>query len=205
MLAELTVNKFMSTLASDEPVPGGGSASALAAATSCSLIGMVAALTVGKKGYEDAWNEMEQIRQRMIRLSQEFLASMDEDADSYAKVIKAYQLPKESEEEKVLRGKAIQEAIKLAALIPLEIAEKAATLFADAKRVIEIGNKNAASDGAVGALMARSAVFGALYNVKINLGTLKDLATVEEFKGRATSLDNRVSQLEEQVLQLLQF
>lgn len=205
MLADLTVNNFMSTLASDEPIPGGGSAAALAAATSCNLIGMVAALTARKKGYEQVWDEMSQLKMTMDGLSKDFLNAMDEDAESYAAVIQAYQLSKETEEDKVVRSKAIQDAIQIAAMIPLQIAEKASTLFHFAGQVIESGNKNAASDGAVGALMARTAVLGALYNVKINLASIKDESVKADLMSRTKALEDKVSTMESDVLSLLTF
>jgi formiminotetrahydrofolate cyclodeaminase len=195
----------MSTLASDEPIPGGGSAAAVAAATSCNLIGMVAALTEGKKGYEQAWEEMSRIKQKMDGLSKDFLNAMDEDAQSYAAVIKAYQLPKDTEEDKTVRSKAIQDAIKIAAMTPLGIAEKASTLFDYAGLVVKNGNKNAASDGAVGALMARAAVLGALYNVKINAVSLKDESVKADLLNRAQDLEEKANTMESIILSLLTF
>lgn len=65
MFKELTIDKFTETLASDSPVPGGGSASALAGATAVSLVSMVASLTIGKTGYEEYWDDMKKIKDKM--------------------------------------------------------------------------------------------------------------------------------------------
>jgi len=195
----------MSTLASSEPVPGGGSAAALAGATACSLISMVAGLTMDKSGYEDVWDEMRELKQVMDGKSQAFLSEMDRDADSYARVISCYQLPKTTDEEKAKRSNAIQEAILEAAKIPLEVAEQAAELFPYARTVIQKGNQNAASDGAVGALMARACVRSALYNVKINAVSLKDETAREQLLRRSAELETYVDQEEQETLRILSF
>jgi formiminotetrahydrofolate cyclodeaminase len=205
MLGELTVKDFMSTLASSAPVPGGGSAAALAGSTACSLISMVAGLTMDKSGYEDVWDEMREIKQIMDDKSQAFLAEMDRDADSYAKVIGCYQMPKNTDEEKANRSKAIQEAILEAAKIPLEVAELASELFAYARTVIQKGNQNAASDGAVGALMARACIRGALYNVKINAVSLKNETARELLLSRSSELEALADNEEQETLHLMSF
>ena len=103
MLKKLTIEQFTKELASDSPVPGGGSAAALAAATVAGLISMVASLTIGKSGYEEHWEEMERIRDEMEGARNFFLDAMDEDAGSYAKVIDCFKMPKNTEEEKACR------------------------------------------------------------------------------------------------------
>lgn len=193
MLAELTIKEFMSTLSSDSPVPGGGSVAALCGAGACSLIAMVASLTIGKKGYEDSWEEMASIKSHMDKISREFLNSMDEDAASYQKVISCFQMPKLTDEEKENRNAAIQAATIGAALVPLAIAEKASTLFDYARRVILKGNKNAASDGEVALLMARTSVLGALYNVKINAESIKDPKIKADLLFKVSSLEQEAN------------
>lgn len=205
MLTDLTIKDFMSTLASDSPVPGGGSVAAMCGAAASGLIAMVAALTVEKKGYEDAWDEMSGIKSKAEILSKEFLSSIDEDSDSYAKVIDCYKLPKNTDDEKQRRSVAIQKAITEAALLPLSVAEKAVTLFDYAKTVIEKGNKNAASDGAVGALMARSCVLGALYNVRINAASIKDETVKTELLNKAERLEKEAIAREQEVFAMLSF
>lgn len=205
MLKDLTVTEFMETLASDSPVPGGGSVAALCGATACDLIAMVASLTIGKKGYEDAWDEMAALKEKMVETGKTFLDSMDEDAESYAKVVGCFKLPKDTEEEKAARAAAIQAATKEAALVPLSVAEAAAALFAPAALVISKGNKNAASDGAVAAMMARTAVLSALYNVRINAASLKDEAAKAQLEARAAKLEQQAIAGEAEVLKQVSF
>ena len=195
----------MSSLASDSPVPGGGSAAALSGAVSAGLIAMVASLTIGRKGCESAWEEMQKIKTEMETAKEEFLDLMDEDAESYAKVIACFKLPKESDGEKAFRADAIREATIIAAETPLKIAEKADLLFDSAKFVIENGNKNAISDGAVAAMTARTCILGALYNVRINAASLKDSPKKDELIKKADALETKASEQEKAVLSLVSF
>lgn len=205
MLINLTIKEFMSTLSSDSPVPGGGSVAAMCGATASSLIAMVASLTIGKKGYEEAWDEMIEIKAMMENAGIKFLTAIDEDAKSYEEVIDSYKLPKCTDEEKETRSAAIQGRILRAALIPLRIAETSASLFDYAKIVIEKGNKNAASDGAAAALMARTSVLGALYNVKINAVSIKDDAIKADLLAKADALEKKAISCEAEVLKMICF
>lgn len=205
MLSELTIQNFMASLAGDSPVPGGGSVAALSGAAGASLIAMVASLTVGKEGYEEVFSEMKEVKEKMDKAAGWFQSYMDEDAGSYGKVIECYKLPKDTEEEKEIRKKAIQEAMTNAALVPLVIAEKAAELFDLAKLVVEKGNKNAASDGAVAALMARACILGALYNVRINAIYIKDEELRADLLFKAELLEKKAKEEEGNVLSLLSF
>ena len=195
----------MDNLASDSPVPGGGSAAALTGAGAAGLIAMVAALTMGKTGYEEHWDEMSKVKEEMDKAKDFFLNAMDEDAGSYAKVMDCFKMPKNTDEEKACRLQAIQDTLYGAAIVPLRIAEKAAELFRFAEIVIDKGNKNAASDGAVAALMARTSVRGALYNVKINASSLKDPESKADLLKKADSLAKRSAQAESTVLKLMEF
>lgn len=203
MFKELTIDQFTDLLASDSSVPGGGSASALTASIGVSLVAMVASLTIDKKGYEEHWDEMKEIKNKMEDYRNFFLNAMDEDAESYARVIDCFKLPKDTDNEKEIRAKAIQDALYGAALVPLEIADKAAEIFPYVGTVVTKGNKNALSDGAVAALMARAAVKGAVQNVEINANSLKDEERKSMLMGRSSELMQRVDKMEEEIMQLL--
>jgi formiminotetrahydrofolate cyclodeaminase len=203
MLKELTINQFTKELSSDTPVPGGGSASAMIGATAASLVAMVASLTINKKGYEEYWKDMVEIKEKMEEYRVFFLDAMDRDAGSYTKVMNCYKMPKDTDEEKILRIDAIQEALYEAAKVPLEIAVEAVNIFDYAKLVIEKGNKNAVSDGAVATLMARGAVKGALHNVKINAASLKDPKKKEDLYTKAHALETEADTKEIAVMGLI--
>lgn len=200
MLAALRVSELLDKTASSDPVPGGGSIAALSAAAAASLTEMVANLTVGKKGYEAVEEEMMAVAEKMRPLREKLLKDMDRDADAYNEVFSAFKLPQSTEEEKEKRQKAIQESLKHAALVPLGVAEDAFSILEFVRTVITKGNQNAVTDGAVAAMMARTAVLSALCNVKINLASIKDPAFVEDMNERVKRLEEVAIKEEREIL-----
>lgn len=200
MLKDMTIKEFIYETASDSPAPGGGSIAALSAASAAALIEMVANLTIGKKGYEQVEEEMKELKGVAGEYKEKFVNYIDEDSDSFNKIMDAFKLPKSTEEEKKARTKVIQEGFKGAATVPLNVAKDAFELLALAEKVIEKGNKNAVTDGAVAAMSARTAVHSALYNVKINLGSIKDEKFVNDTKKKIEELESNVNKIEEKIL-----
>ena len=200
MLTDQKISDFLQQTASGTPVPGGGSVSALSGALAAGLTEMVANLTVGKKNYEAVESEMKQISKTAGNLRKKLMAEVDDDANAYKGVLAAFKLPNTTEEEKEQRTRAIQEALQKAARVPLGVAFDVLQVMDLAERVIRSGNRNAVSDGAVGAMMARTAAMGALYNVKINLVSIKDKAFVEEMMREVNKLQSRVQAREKEIL-----
>ena len=114
-LKSLSVKEFIDKVTGNDPVPGGGSVSALNGSLAASLAAMVANLTVGRKKYAEVNDEMEQISARMTEQSAKLLADVDRDAEAYDRVFAAFKLPKETDEEKAVRKEAIQRETKYAA------------------------------------------------------------------------------------------
>jgi formiminotetrahydrofolate cyclodeaminase len=200
MLAQLTCEAFLDKLASNEPVPGGGSVAALSGGIAAALTAMVANLTVGKKQYEEVSSEMEVVAERMIQMKKAFVEFIDQDANSFDGVMKAFKLPKETDEEKATRTAAIQNGYKEAIAVPLAVAKASSELFDMIERVVVSGNQNAASDGLVAAMMARTAVLSALYNVKINLSSVKDSNYVQKISAEVAALENLAKSRETEIL-----
>lgn len=200
MLKDKTVTEYLEKTASGEPVPGGGSIAAFSAAAAASLTEMVANLTIGKKGYTSVEAEMRDIARRASKLRDKFIGDIDNDPQAYQQVLAAFKLPKNTETEKQHRANAIQDSFKNAALIPMSVAEDGFKIMGLAKKVIEKGNKNAATDGAVAAMAARTAVMAALYNVKINLTAIKDEAFVEELAQKVKTLERQAKDQEKVIL-----
>lgn len=205
MLEDLSVNEFMEELSTKKPLPGGGSVAAMCGAAATALISMVIELTEGREGYEHVEKDLNAIKIEMADRRAKFLEMMDKDAEAYSKVVECLKLPKETNEEKDLRQKAIQEKTREAALVPLSVAEKASMLFDAAETVTKYGNKNAVSDGAIAAMMIRNAVLGALYNVRINAVSLKDEKEKKALLERAYSLEKAARKREAAILELLDF
>ncbi len=200
MLVDDKITEYLAKAAAGTAVPGGGSVAALNAALAAGLTEMVANLTVGKKGYEAVEEDMKDLAGQAAQLRSTLTAAIDQDAEAYTEVMAAYKLPKATDEETAARKQKIQEAIKQAALVPLEVARDALAVIDLAGRAIRKGNKNAASDGAVAAMNARTAALAALYNVRINLSSIEDDAFVEELAQEVKVLQDQVTAKENEAL-----
>lgn len=165
-----TLDSWLEELASGAPVPGGGSAAALAGALAAALVAMVARLTVGRKAYAAVDARAREVLAEADTLRGELRHLVDEDAAVYAKVGEALKVPKDDP----ARTRTIDAALLRAARTPLEGARLAARLVYLAQDIGEIGNRNAASDAMVASYLARSAAMGMLANVRINIGALSD-------------------------------
>ena len=115
-------------------------------------------------------------------------------------MLAAYSLANDTEEHKNERSRAVQDGLKQAALIPLGVAKDAFELMDLAGKVVAIGNKNAVTDAAVAAMMARTAILGALLNVKINLKSIKDLSFVKDVASQVQEIESRVERKEKNIL-----
>ena len=173
-LVDLSLRAFTERLASADPAPGGGSAAAAAGALAAGLAAMVARLTIGRAKYADHQDEMARVLAQAERLRGQLLALVDADTAAYQNVMEAYRLPKGDAEQTAARKSAIQEALLHAADIPLAAAEAAVQVLNLAASAAQRGNKNAASDAAVAALLAHAALHGAARNVRINLEMIDD-------------------------------
>ena len=200
MLVNMSVENFLSETASNSPVPGGGSIAALSAAFSAALTQMVANLTNGKKGYEEVQEEVKIVGEKASKLKNVFVEYIDKDSEAFTEVMNAFKLPKHNPKEVEIRKNSIQEATKKAALIPLSVARVAYEMMDITKVVVVKGNKNAVTDAAVATMLARTAVLSALYNVKINLTSIKDREFVEKVTKEVNKLEKDVKLKEEDIL-----
>ena len=188
MLMEKTVRSFVTELASDSPAPGGGSAAALAGSLGAALTTMVCNLSLDEEKFKQSLSEIQAIRNEAAALMEKLMLAVDEDAQAFNEVMDAYKLPKTSDEEKSRRLATIQQAMKKAARLPLAVAGDCLEALKLAHRILPIGNANAASDAAVAGLMAYAAIQGALYNVKINLGFIKDVDFCADTRNRIAEI-----------------
>ncbi|MDA8226644.1 MAG: cyclodeaminase/cyclohydrolase family protein [Desulfitobacterium hafniense] len=174
MLINKTVSGFVEELASNSPAPGGGSAAALAGSLGAALSIMVCNFTEGKPKFSSVQEEISQIKQIGLSLKNDLIDYIDGDTDAFDEVMKAYKLPKETEDEKTLRSEKIQEATIQATLLPLKVAKSCVDVLKLSLRVLTIGNPNTACDAAVSGVTAYAGFQGAIFNVKINLSSIKD-------------------------------
>ena len=193
MLTEKSVKEFIETLSSSAPTPGGGSVAALGGALSASLISMVCRLSSDVEDLQTSLKESETLRLELTGL-------VDDDARAFDEVMKAFKLPKGTDEEKATRRTTIQSALKGAAEVPLNVAGGCARLLDLSNSTAKICNKNAISDVGVAALLAYASLGSASLNVDINLKSIKD----EDFKAKATAelnelMDKAESEMREAV------
>lgn len=188
-MKEMSIEAFAQQTASNDPVPGGGSISAMAGAMAAALAEMVAGLTIGKKKYADVEEEMKASIPVMRKIQEQLLVDIKRDSESFDLYMQALGLPKDTPEEKEIRSQAMQNGLKEAVKVPLSVAKAAYQILPVAEKMVLKGNHTAVTDGLVATMMARTAVLGALFNVKINLESIKD----EEF---TTAISKEVKELE---------
>lgn len=200
ILTDLTVKGFLAETAGQEPVPGGGSISALNGSIAAALAEMVANLTIGKKKYVEVEAEMQTIATEAAAIQKELVLDIDRDSDAYNKVFAAFKLPKETDEEKAVRSAQIQEMTKYAASVPMEVARRVHSLLPLIEAVVAKGNQNAITDGCVAMMCARTAIIGALLNVRINLTSIKDEDFVKTHTEEANAIEADAVRREAEVL-----
>lgn len=184
LLMDMTLRNYCDLLASSEPAPGGGSTAALSGVLGASLTMMVVNLSVGKKNYEAL---EENIKEGFMKefdnikaIQKELTGLVDEDTQAFNMFMEAMKLPKDTEEQKKIRGEKMQEASIYALQVPLKTAESCFNLLQNQSTIAKYGNKNAVSDVGVGALLALSGLEGAVLNVNINLPGISDEAVRTE-------------------------
>lgn len=202
-LQNLTLKQFLEKTANNEPVPGGGSISALHGAVAAALTEMLANITIGKKNYSAVEETMKLNATKASALRTEFLNDINRDAEAYNLVFQAFRLPKDTDEQKVLRSEKIQEATKVAALVPMEVAERAFELLDLIGETTRKGNKNAITDGCVAMMTCRTAVLGALLNVRINLASIKDERFVKELSEKCNRIEKETLRKEQELTELV--
>lgn len=171
-LTNLSVSDLVGRLATDDPIPGGGSASALAGAMAAALIHMVVELTSGRPDAADQEEALTELRLAAAILQSDLLRLAELDAAAYAAVVRARRLPRGDDRERELRRVQIEAAVREATRAPLEIARRASDILGLAERLAPIGNRNAVSDVGVAGLLASAAMRGGAMNVEINLPSL---------------------------------
>ena len=195
--ANASCTEFVTVLASNAPVPGGGGASALVAAIGTALGNMVGSLTVGKKKYADVEAEIVALKKKCDQLQTDLLDQVPADAEGFEPLSKAYGIPKDNPD----RDKILEEATIVACRVPVKIME----LCCEALDAIAVfaakGSRLAVSDAGCGAVCVKAALQAASLNVFINTKTLKDRALAEEMNAKCLSMLDKYGKLADEIFE----
>ena len=203
-LVDMSLTAFADETASESPAPGGGSISAYVGALGVSLGTMVANLSSHKRGWDDRWEEFSNWADMGMAYQKELLALVDEDTNAFNKIMDAFALPKGSDEEQAVRHQAIEDATKYATEVPFKVLGKAYESMEVILAMARLGNPNSITDAGVGALCARTAVRGALLNVKINASGLNDRAFAESIVEQGEEIAKKAKSIESEIMALVE-
>jgi len=199
-LIDLNLKAFASITAADTVAPGGGSIAAYVGALGVSLGTMVANLSAHKAGWDDRWEEFSDWAVKGQAFQEKLLYLVDEDTSAFNRIIEGFRMPKSTDEEKEQRKKAIEEATKYAIEIPYELMQTAYASMEIMQEMLTKGIPSSLSDGAVGALCARTAVIGGYFNVRINAKDLKDRAYADSIIAKADKIYQSTIQKEAEII-----
>lgn len=203
MNLESSLKTYLDELSSNSPTPGGGNVAALCGVLSSSLGMMVCNLTIGKKKYLTVEEEVKNLVALFGEYKEVFVKLANQDNEAFDKVMEAFKLPKESDEEKQIRSGEIEKATFGAALIPAEVIERCSQLVGNLVRISEIGNQNSLSDVGVALSIINTACEGAYLNVVINCSSLNDKQKATELLSNSNqkyisvkeTVNNKISEI----------
>lgn len=203
-LVDMTCVGFADETASESPAPGGGSISAYMGVLGAALGTMVANLSSHKPGWDERWEEFSVWAEKGQKMKDDLIRLVDEDTNSFNLIMNAFGLPKNNDEEKAARRKAIQEATKYAIEVPFMTIESSFDIFNLCRAMIETGNPNSVTDAGVGVLCAKAAVTGAYLNVKINAAGLDDKTFATEIVAKAAEYVHKAGMIESELLKMVE-
>ncbi len=195
LFKSMPLDELLEKTASKEPVPGGGGIAAMTAASAAALVEMVANLTIGKKGYEDVAERMENIAAQARELRKRYMDGIAEDAVAFDGVIRAVRLPKDVPG----RTELVQQAFKKAAEIPFSLGNDIFVLLKLAEETVRYGNAWVITDSAIAAMNARSAMRSAFYSVRVNLKSITDEKFVNDMTAAIQRIEAQAVLVEEAV------
>ena len=202
-IKDKSVQTFMDDLASKAPTPGGGSAAAVMGAQAAALISMVCNLTIGKPKYAEVEVEMWALLEKSEALREQLTGMIKADVDVFERLMSTYGLPKDSEEEKLMRSAAIQAVLKEATQVPLACAQACAEVIVLSKIAVDKGNTGVISDAGVAAMAGYGGLKSAALNVYINAGGLKDRVFADAKIAELEAILNGADAAAEEVYQMV--
>jgi len=198
-----SLQKYLEELSSSSPTPGGGNVSALCGALSASLGTMVCNLTIGKKKYLDVENEMNELKVKLNIYVDKFLALAKKDNEAFDRVMDAFKLSKETDEQKKLRNEAIEKSTVEAASVPAEVIKNCREIIPLLETISKKGNQNSLSDAGVAVAVITAASEGAFLNVLINYSSLSEKQKATGLLTQSENLNNEVKEEAKYILDVI--
>jgi glutamate formiminotransferase/formiminotetrahydrofolate cyclodeaminase len=202
-LISLKTFELVQEVSRETPTPGGGSIAALAGSLGAALASMVSNLTIGKKGYQEVWGELNDIAEETQKIKDELLRAVDDDTNAFNFYLEARRLPDNTPEERSVKEKAIQRGLKEAVMVPLGTAQLSMQALKLAKRVVELGNVTSISDAGVGAQIAFTGIRGGIYNVLVNLPQIREKQFRAKMRDTCSRLETEAESLLKDALRIL--
>jgi len=193
------IQDYLNDAASSKPAPGGGSISAMAAALACSMSEMAANFTVGKKKFAGVEGQVKECLQQLEVSRRKLLALLDADVEAYGAVGGAYAMPKDTDEQKAAREKAIQDALRSAMKVPMNIMRQCGVVSHCAAELVRIANPNLITDVGVSAILSEAACAAARLNVEVNLKFITDPAVGAEVRPEMDELTETTRRCRDEV------
>ena len=198
-LSQCTCEDFAAKLASKEPVPGGGGVAALAGSLGAALASMVANYSIGKKKFLGMEAKHQEIIDKSCDLMNKLMALIDEDAENFAPLSKAYGMPSATEEEKAEKEKVLQQCLLVAASGPVKIVEYVYDAIKIQEELVDISTKIIISDVGCAVQMLKAALYSANLNVIVNMNSIKDEKYVAETSAKCNKMVAEGTQIADKV------
>ena len=202
-LSKKSLVDFANITSSESPAPGGGSISAYSGALAASLAVMVANLSAHKRGWDDKWEFFSKIGEKGMKIQSQLIDLVDEDTEAFNSIMNAYSLPKDTDEEKQIRIKHIQNATKNAIEVPFKIMEVSYKSIEIIKKMAMKGNPNSITDIGVAMHCAKAAINGGFLNVRINCNDLNDKVFVEKILLKGDKIIKKTNLEETKILAIV--
>ncbi len=204
MILSQPIENFLDDLASKSSTPGGGSVAALSGATAAALVSMVCNLSIEKKNCKENEDELKEILQTSEKLRELFSELVDQDVEAFGDVMSALRMPKNNDEERLLRNEALEHALEKATYVPLRTMEHGAKVLMLANRVSQICNKNVISDVGVAAIMAESAVHSAYFNIAINLANIGSQDFIDRIENQTEQIMDDIEGIADETIEIVE-
>lgn len=201
---EMKIIDFIEDLASSSPAPGGGAVAALSGGLSVALASMIYNLTIGKKIYsnldEDIRNKLDKNLEECKTLCTQMLNYIDKDKEAFLNLMACYKMPKETQEDIVLKNEAMEKATLEAMNVPLNLAKLAMKFYDNIYFAVKYGNKNLVSDAKIAAIMLNACIESSMVNVEINLSFLKNQDVKRKIEKEMAQLNSINNSLKKDIM-----